>query len=92
MIHLVLVTVGLVGLSPQEPSATSASDLKTYEAVRPKAGRDPAAHVKLALWCEAHGLDAERVRHLARAVVIDPKQVTARGLLGLIDIGGRSGR
>jgi hypothetical protein len=89
MIHLVLVTVGLVGLSPQEPSATSASDLKTYEAVRPKAGRDPAAHVKLALWCEAHGLDAERVRHLARAVVIDPKQVTARGLLGLIDIGGR---
>ncbi len=89
MVHLILVAAGLIGLAPQEPTLPSASDLKTYEAVRPKAGRDPAAHVKLALWCEAHGLSAERVRHLAKAIAIDPKQVTARGLLGLIDIGGR---
>ena len=89
MVHVVLIAVGLVGLSPQEPTPPSASDLKTYEAVRPKAGRDPTAHVKLALWCEAHGLNDERVRHLAQAVAIDPKHVTARGLLGLIDFGGR---
>ena len=29
-------------------------------------GHDLAdAHVKLALWCEAHGLTAERIKHLA---------------------------
>ncbi|MFI5457365.1 MAG: polymorphic toxin-type HINT domain-containing protein [Isosphaerales bacterium] len=89
MVQLVLVAVGLVGFSPQESTPPSASDLKTYEAVRPKVRRDPAAHVKLALWCEAHGLDAERVRHLAQAVAIDPNHVTARGLLGLIELGGR---
>jgi len=89
MVRLVLIAAGLVGLSPQEPTPPSASDLKTYEAIRPKAGRDPAAHVKLALWCEAHGLSDERVRHLAQAVAIDPTHVTARGLMGLIDFGGR---
>ena len=49
----------------------------------------PQAQVKLALWCEAHGLNAERVKHLAQAVLSDPKNVTARGLLGLIAFGGR---
>lgn len=91
MVHLVFAAVALLATSPQEPapSAAAASDLKTYEAARPKAGRDAGAHVKLALWCEAHGLSAERARHLAQAVSIDPGQVTARGLLGLIEFAGR---
>jgi hypothetical protein len=42
--------------------------------------RDPAAHVRLALWCEAHGLKAEKLRHLALAVLIDPKAVLDLGL------------
>jgi hypothetical protein len=56
---------------------------------RARAGRDPAAHVKLALWCEAHGLSAERMKHLAIAVLTDPKNATARGLMGLVDFRGR---
>jgi tetratricopeptide (TPR) repeat protein len=88
MVHLVVIALCLVVQTPQ-PIPTVTSDLKTYEAVRAKAGRDPSAHVKLALWCEAHGLNAERVRHLAQAISIDPRHVAARGLLGLIDYGGQ---
>ena len=36
------------------------------------------------MWCEAHGLEAERLTHLSRAVQSDPEDATARGLLGLI--------
>jgi tetratricopeptide (TPR) repeat protein len=89
MVHLVVIALGLVVQTQEEPIRAVASDLKTYDAVRAKAGRDPSAHVKLALWCEAHGLNAERVRHLAQAIAIDPKNVAARGLLGLIDYGGQ---
>jgi tetratricopeptide (TPR) repeat protein len=89
--HLVVIAVGLVIVSAQQPQSSPAAsaDLKTYEAARPKAGRDPLAHVKLALWCEAHGLAPEQARHLTSAISIDPAQVTARGLMGLIDFGGR---
>ena len=34
-------------------------------------------------------MNGERVRHLAKAVLSDPKNVTARGLLGLIAFGSR---
>src|SRR5262249_20323528 len=42
------------------------------------------AQVRLALWCEAHGLPAERMKHLALAVLYDPSNALARGLLGLV--------
>jgi hypothetical protein len=45
--------------------------------------------LRLALWCEAHGLNAEKVRHLAAAVLADPANATARALLGLVDDGGK---
>ena len=61
----------------------SSHDFKTYDALKGKAGKDAQAQVKLALWCEAHGMNGERVKHLAQAVLSDPKNVTARGLLGL---------
>ena len=40
--------------------------------------------MKLALWCEAHGLTAERTKHLALAMLTDPTNAAARGLLGLV--------
>ncbi len=43
----------------------------------------------MALWCEAHGLDSERLKHLAIAVLIDPAHTTARGLLGLVAFHGQ---
>lgn len=61
--------------------------LRIYEAARDKAGRDPSAHVQLALWCEAHGLTAERVHHLAMAVLSDPDHAVARALMGLVKDG-----
>jgi tetratricopeptide (TPR) repeat protein len=88
MLHATVLFTGLlfawVGDAPD-----SSHDIKTYEALKAKAGRDSQAQVKLALWCEAYGLNAERVKHLALAVLSDPKNVTARGLLGLVASGGR---
>src|SRR5262249_12724053 len=53
------------------------------------AGRDARAHVRLALWCEAHGMTAERMKHLAIAVMNDPSNALARGLLGLVAFNGK---
>ena len=85
MFSMLLVCAGL--LAQSAPAA--APDRDAYKAAEAKAGHDPDAQIKLALWCEAHGLDAERLRHLARAALIDPRNATARGLMGLVAYGGR---
>ena len=88
MVHSAVLFAGLlIALVGDAPD--SSRDLRTYEALKAKAGKDSQAQVKLALWCEAHGLDAERMKHLAKAMLSDPKNVTARGLLGLVAFGGR---
>jgi tetratricopeptide (TPR) repeat protein len=84
MLHAALLAVVMSGFAPGDAAGSSAADRKIYEAVRLKAGKDPAALVKLALWCEAHGLSAERSKHLMEAIGIDPSSAAARGLLGLI--------
>ena len=66
------------------PAPVGPDDLSAYEAASATVGRDPDGHVKLALWCEAHGLQAERLKHLALAVLTDPRNATARGLMGLV--------
>jgi tetratricopeptide (TPR) repeat protein len=66
-----------------------AADLKAYEDAKSKAGRTADDQVKLALWCEAHGLTAERLTHLTRATLIDPDNQTARGLLGQVSYKGK---
>ena len=75
MFPLVIFSAGLLAASTP-PSADS--ELKTYQSLNASVGRNPAEHVKLALWCEAHGLNAERLRHLSTAVLIDPANVKAR--------------
>jgi tetratricopeptide (TPR) repeat protein len=90
MLHITLVAVVLTVFPPQDSPARAPVDRSTYEGVRKKAGQDPAALVKLALWCEAHGLSAERVKHLTEALAIDPANVAAQGLLGLISYRGES--
>src|SRR4051812_28693068 len=84
-----LVGSWLLALIPASSPAPSADDLKAYESASARAGRDPRAHVELALWCERHGLDVERTRHLAMAVLIDPDHAAARGLLGLVKHEGK---
>jgi tetratricopeptide (TPR) repeat protein len=61
-----------------------ATDVPVYEAARSAAGGDADAHVRLALWCEAHGMPAERERELEVAIKLDPSNACAQGLLGLV--------
>jgi hypothetical protein len=63
--------------------------LAAYESTRKQAGRDADAHVRLALWCEAQRLPAERVKQLALAILYDPSHGLARALLGLMPHKGK---
>ena len=67
----------------------TATDRLAYEAAVAKAGKNAAAQIQLALWCEAHGFTAERARHLTLAVSLDPSNTLARGLLGLVAFQGK---
>jgi hypothetical protein len=80
-----LVTLGSSpgDLGPVRP------DMAAYEAAKAQVGRDADAQVKLALWCEAHGLSAERIKHLTLATLINPAHAAARGLLGLVANDGK---
>jgi hypothetical protein len=82
-----LVCCVLLASEPPGRASAPADAHRAYEEARAAFGADAAGQVKLALWCEAHGLTAERDRHLARAVLLDPGNVTARGLLGLVGDG-----
>ncbi len=85
-----LVGLGLLTVLGAEPSAgISKADLKRYEELRSTVAPDAAAQVNLALWCEARGLSTERVKHLAHAVLTDPSNARARGLMGLVEYAGR---
>lgn len=83
-----LVALALSTILLSEPAAPS-DVLDAYQEQRDRAGRDPDAHVKLALWCEARGLTAERLKHLAIAVLADPTHAAARGLMGLVEYQGK---
>jgi hypothetical protein len=91
MVCIVLLCSGLLAANPAE-TTPSADDMQAYRAAQAQAGRDADAHVRLALWCEAHGLQAERLKHLAIAVLRDPGHGTARGLLGQVPDGDRWSR
>src|SRR5947209_7510892 len=87
MIGGILVGLALVGVDGggvDRRVAVAPADFSAYQEAQRTAGRDAAAQVRLALWCEAHGLTAERMKHLALAVLSDPSHATARGLLGLV--------
>jgi tetratricopeptide (TPR) repeat protein len=88
MFMMLVLTCGLIGTDAARETATPA-DLAAYETARKKAGNDAGAQVKLALWCEAHGLTAERMKHLALAIAADPTNALARGLSGLVSYHGK---
>ena len=82
-----LLCAGLLGWL--EPSAPAPDLTAAYRQAEASSGRTPADQIRLALWCEARGLTAERVRHLTLAVLADPTNATARGLAGLVARDGR---
>jgi Pretoxin HINT domain len=84
------VSVWLVGAALLTAvGAPSAGVWKEYETQKAHAGHDADSQVRLALWCEQHGLQPERLKHLALAVLRDPTNQKARGLLGLVDFRGK---
>jgi tetratricopeptide (TPR) repeat protein len=96
MFAVALLCSGIVSATVVTDDPVSAVDAKAvatniaaYEEASARAGRDAEAHVRLALWCEAHGLTSQRIKHLARAVLSDPGNVTARSLMGLIEFKGK---
>ncbi len=88
MVRALLVCCALIG-DGGKPAEPTAADRVAYEAARDKAGKNAAAHVQLALWCEAHGMTAERIKHLDLATSLDPSNALARGLLGLVAFQGK---
>ncbi len=88
MIHAVLLCCAILG-DGGKPAGPTGGDRAAYEAARANAGENPAAHVQLALWCEAHGFPAERIKHLTLAAGLDPKNVLAQGLMGLVTFQGK---
>jgi hypothetical protein len=73
----------------ESPPAVSAQTRAEYETLKASARSDAEAQLALALWCEARGLAAERAAHLAKAVLRDPDNTRARGLLGFVSHKGR---
>ena len=82
-----LVCLGWLGWADGAPPIRDVA--AEYQQAKAAAGRTPADQIRLALWCEAHGLTAERLRHLALAALADPTNATARGLAGLVARDGR---
>jgi hypothetical protein len=77
------------GVLGDDRAATASPDLGHYKSAATEARRDPDAHVRLALWCEEHGMTAERLKHLSLAILNDPSHALARGLLGLVTYNGK---
>ncbi len=90
------VAISLLALSPADNAVEPAANLKPvpdiaaqYESLKSSTPRDADSQVKLALWCEAHGLEQEKLKHLAGVVLRDPSNALARGLLGLVEFQGK---
>ena len=92
MFSAAFVCVACLAAGP--PAAVAAETLSqqaalaAYNEASAKLSPGPDAHVRLALWCERHGLESERLKHLAIAVLKDPAHATARGLIGLVSFRG----
>ncbi len=85
MAALAVVLVGLCAcLFSAQDAEPAGGDRTAYEAAAARAGDDAAAHIRLALWCEARGMAADRARQLAIAAEKDPRNVLARGLAGSV--------
>ena len=90
MLTLVVLASALMGDAPaNQAPADPAAVWQAYAAVQTTFGRSTDGQLRLAYWCEDHGLTAERGRHLALALLADPGNAAARGLLGLVSRDGR---
>ena len=93
MIRAFLIAGALVASASGDDIAktATAADREYYKSAADAAGHDPAAGSPV-LWCERHGLSAERAKHLALAVLYDPSNAPAHALQGLVSFGGKWSR
>jgi hypothetical protein len=90
MVYAALLCCAMLG-DQKTAASVAPADLAAYQTAKKEAGHDADSQVRLALWCEAHGLSAERIRHLGLAVLADPTNALARGLLGFVEYQGKWG-
>lgn len=91
MFFALLLSAVLLG-ADGPPSAMKPAEnpaLLSYREALAKTGKRADEHVRLALWCEARGLTAERLKQLSLAVLYEPTNALARGLMGLVSYQGR---
>ncbi|QEH38042.1 hypothetical protein OJF2_66380 [Aquisphaera giovannonii] len=82
--------LGLCLVAQSAAASPPAADVAAaYREAKARAGRDPDALVRLALWCEQNGLTAERLKSLSLAILYRPDHEAARGLLGLVNYRGK---
>jgi tetratricopeptide (TPR) repeat protein len=87
-IFLCCALLGVAG-DDQKAGALESSKRAAYNEAASRAGPDAASQVRLALWCEAHGFTAERLKHLGLAILADPASAIAHGLSGLVEYQGK---
>jgi hypothetical protein len=84
MLRTAILCLGLLNAISTESRARASTNLAEYASTAARTKLDAAGHVRLALWCESHGMASERKEQLQQAVAADPSQATARGLLGQV--------
>ncbi len=82
MIHFAVLSVCL--LAAASADSPTQEELSAYQAAAAKAGRDAVAHVRLASWCEIHGMQVERHKHLGIALELMPDHPAIHGVLGQV--------
>ena len=92
MCFALILAATLGALSDEPASPPSKPDLAAYNEVAAKAGKNADSQCACALWCEAHGLTAERLKHLSLAVLYEPTNTLARGLMGFVAYQGKWAR
>jgi Pretoxin HINT domain len=89
MCFALILAATLGAFADEPPPSPTKPDMAAYNETAAKTPKNAEAQVRLALWCEAHGLTAERLKHLSLAVLYEPKNALARGLMGLVAFQGK---
>jgi hypothetical protein len=83
MLHFAVVYCSLLAVASVD--SPTPEERSAYAASAAKAGRDVIAHLRLASWCEIHGMQVERHKHLGIALEEAPQHPAIHGLLGQVD-------
>ncbi len=86
MLHFSVVCCWLFLAVPGD--SPTPEELSAYQAAAAKAGENVSAHIRLASWCELHGMHLERHKHLGIALELAPDNAAVHGMLGQVFDGG----